>query len=261
MRRITSKLFLTGALLTGMLASGPQAQATSLIVPGSRDSSAGTISFGQGDSYVRLYMEANRSYACTFITNSIPAATDVTFDTLINSSIVTVGPLNLKGAVTPVVGSAITSVPGHRATFTLSGDSGQTDGVYYFHLLNSGSSAYNGRAECGETTLYGGYNTNVSNFNFLEIVNISNSPVSGTITATNSNGTVVINKQAFSVSANNRLDVDIHTPAGAGKYGSIRVTHDAPLGALQAYVSQYNGTATSFLLSGIVPLRTRDDSF
>ena len=230
-------------------------------MPGSRDSSAGTISFGVGDNYIRLYMEANRSYTCTFITNSIPASSDVTFTDLLNNSIVSVSALALTGGVTPVVGSSIAPVPGHRASFTLSGDTGQTDGVYYFLLRNNGSGSYNGRVECAETTLYGGYNTNVSNFNFLEVVNISNTAISGTITATNSNGTVVINKQAFTVSANNRLDVDVHTPAGAGKYGSIRVTYNGPVGALQAYVSQYNGTASSFSLSGIVPLKTRDGSF
>lgn len=243
------------------------AQADSLIVPGSRDSSAGTIAFegaatlGGRNTSIRLYMEPNRSYVCSLISDALGASSDLAFTNLANVSLTTVAPLNLIGGVTPAIASENSTINAHRATFTLSGATGQTAGVYYFIVNNSSSSDYFARAECFETTLYGGYNTNVSNFNFLEIINTTNTTLSGAVTATNFDGTVVINKQAFSVSPNNRVDVDLHTPAGSGKYGSVRVTHNGPLGALQAHVSQYAGSAANFTLTGVVPLRSRDDAF
>ncbi len=109
-------------------------------------------------------------------------------------------------------------------------------------------------ARCTETTLYGGFNTSVTDFNFLEINNTLNAEssgtqsVTGTITAINvvpSTDTTVIDEQEFSVSAGSRTDVDIHAAAGTGAFGPVRVCHDGPPGAIKAVMSQYNITTTT----------------
>ena len=41
------------------------------------------------------------------------------------------------------------------------------------------------------------------------------------------------------------MDVNLHEPAGPGAFGPIQITHDAPLGAIQATVSQYRIISTS----------------
>jgi hypothetical protein len=112
--------------------------------------------------------------------------------------------------------------------------------------------------QCNETSLFGGYNTNANPFNFLEISNTTNSTITGKIYATNFDGTVVVNGTAFSVAAGRRTDVDLHTPAGANKYGLLKIIHDGPLGALQANVSFYSGTPADLTLRGTVPVIPRD---
>ncbi len=112
--------------------------------------------------------------------------------------------------------------------------------------------------QCVETSLYGSFNTSVNNFNFLEVTNTANSTINGFITATSFDGQTVIDARAFSVEANKRLDVDIHTPAGANNFGTIKVTHDGPFGSIMATTSYYKGTAEDFTLTGTVPARPRD---
>lgn len=109
--------------------------------------------------------------------------------------------------------------------------------------------------QCYETTLYGGFNTSVTNFNFLELINTltkleTSDPktVSGKITAINTvpnPDVTVINNVSFSVQPGSRLDVDIHQAAGIGAFGPVKVAHDAAPGALKGIVSQYNITSTS----------------
>lgn len=113
-------------------------------------------------------------------------------------------------------------------------------------------------AQCNETSLFGGYNTNANPFNFLEISNLSNESISGKIYATNFDGTVVIDGNSFTVPAGLRVDVDLHTAAGANKFGILKIIHDGPLGGLQANTSYYSGTPAALTLRGTVPAKPRD---
>jgi len=109
--------------------------------------------------------------------------------------------------------------------------------------------------KCVETTLYGGYNTNANPLNFLEIINISNATITGSITAQNFDGSLVINGTSFSVDAGQRIDIDLHSPAGQNVFGALRINHDGPLGSLQANTSFYQADLT---LRGTVPAKTRE---
>ena len=107
-------------------------------------------------------------------------------------------------------------------------------------------------AQCVETTMFGGFNTSVTDFNFLEIRNTLNraTDASETITvridATNVvNNSVVFNSATLSLPAGSRRDIDIHSVAGPRAFGPIRLSHDGPPGSIKAVVSQYRVVATS----------------
>ena len=204
-------------------------------------------------------LEADRSYACTLTGESNQSNVDIR--AISGPGSVSV-PLVLIGNVSPAVTGDIGDTNNNRVSISPNGTT-QVTGNYSISIANAttsgGTSASTkARFDCLETTLYGGYNTNVNDFNFLEITNTTNATIIGAITATNSDGTVVINKQAFGVLPNRRVDVDLHTPAGRNKFGLIQVTHSGPYGALQAYVSQYDGTISNFVQTASIPLRPRD---
>lgn len=100
-------------------------------------------------------------------------------------------------------------------------------------------------AHCTETTLYGGFNTSVTDFNFIEISNIlsptnySSGIVSGKIQAVDSISNQRILDREFSVSPGDRIDIDVHSVAGAGRFGQVIIYHDGPPGSLKAITSQY----------------------
>lgn len=224
------------------------ASATGFIASGSRSGSDGGTTVTTSGQSIQLALEANRSYACSLLPQSAGA------QLIINQSILAPG----SSQSMTYVGSSTPAMTGADA-------SGRTRVSYIptatgNHVLsvenNSGSSQV-ARLECIETTLYGGYNTNASPFNFLELINITNTAIVGQITAVNFDGTTVINQQSFSVSPNNRTDVDLHTPAGANKFGALRVTFIGPYGGLQGFVSQYRSSGGALELKASIPLTPR----
>jgi hypothetical protein len=101
--------------------------------------------------------------------------------------------------------------------------------------------------ECLETTLFGGYNTNVSSFVFLELENRTTANVTASITIRQNDGTVVADAVNVNVAPNSRTDFDVHTVAGANQFGSIIVSNTAPFGGLSGRVSSYSSTASGGL--------------
>ncbi len=195
-------------------------------------------------------LSASRSYDC----QAVPTDPLTEFDW--DSAVVgTTGgtPENITareaGAIVPQIGGESGGNADNRLTLTPT-----TTDRFILTVEDAKTGGEVVRVRCFATTLFGGYNTNVNDFNFLELTNIGNATLNGTITATNFDGTVVINAQAFSVAAQRRVDIDLHTPAGTDKFGVVRVTHDGPLGTLQGNVSQYSGTVSSFGLTGSAPL-------
>jgi hypothetical protein len=98
---------------------------------------------------------------------------------------------------------------------------------------------------CTDTTLYGGFNTSVTDFNFIEISNvlksnsISTGVITGKIVAIDSISDTIIIDREFTIQAGSRTDVDIHSISGPGKFGQVIIYHDGPPGSLQAVSSQY----------------------
>jgi len=215
------------------------------------------ISSGQGNTFLlaandtfSIDLTANHSYACDAIPESATTdfdwSTDVVGTTGGSPEMITA---RAAGGITPQITGDAGDSTDNRITFTpTTSDRFQ---LTVAAALGGGESV---RVRCFDTTLYGGYNTNVNDFNFLELTNISNAQLTGKIFAINFDGTTAINGASFTVESNRRLDVDLHTPAGADKYGLVYVTHNGPHGSLKATVSQYSGNVNNFELTGTVPL-------
>ncbi|MCC6220613.1 MAG: hypothetical protein IT291_05145 [Deltaproteobacteria bacterium] len=238
----------TFALFAFLFAFPQVVFAAGFVTMGSSPSVEGgsTVSSGQVFS---LQVEADRSYACTVLGDGTGTNLDLS-DTLSYSGGTLTG--RFTGNMTPVVTEEGT-LGDNRLSFTPT-----VSGLHTMTLTNAESGGENAKIECQETTLYGGYNTNVSDFNFLELLNTTNDTVTALVTAINFDGTVVIDQQSVSIAANRRADVDIHTAAGANKFGLIMVSHNGPFGALQGRVSMYSGTTSSFTLDASVDLNTRE---
>ena len=124
-------------------------------------------------------------------------------------------------------------------------------------LINSGGPfPYSAIANCDETTLYAGFNTSVTDFNFLELTNLLDTgttsggsrDLTAIVTAVNTvpnPDVTVINGESFTVPVGSRTDVDIHSRSGPGAFGPVKICHNGAPGSLKAVVSQYNITSTA----------------
>lgn len=239
-------------LATSIIFLSTNAFAGTIFTPGTSKNPAAEGYSVTDNGYIGVQFEAARSYCCDFYarntdlintidTNMYNSLGNTVIGTLVNRTTTT--PSNVSGAHTfnrICTTTNTTEIYGIKFTNVTSAGNGNTI------LVNT---------HCVETSLYGGYNTNAARYNFLEVLNTTNSTINFKVTATNFDGTVVINNASYSVPAGRRFDVDIHTPAGLSKYGLIKITHDGPFGALQAGVSFYK---TDFTQTAHVPLKARD---
>ena len=204
---------------------------------------------------VNISIEKTRSYECLVqpeFTSSAPSI--VLYDPTNNPADITTNAIAQRGDVAPILrtSNALRSV---RLSF-----SPATSGVYSLRITNDLFVVNAIKVRCSETTLYGGFNTNANPFNFLELTNLTSASISGRIIAYNFDGSEALNT-GFTLQSNRRFDTDIHSAAGANKYGAIVVTHDGPLGAIEGNVSQYRGPVSGLSLSASVPLSIREQTF
>ena len=208
---------------------------------------------------IQAYLEANKSYACT-LQESIPdeadgvafsASAQIGSNQLQGRLIGDVTPVNTAGTPNNIRASRLSLTPTESGMHFLSISSA---------IVYSSFIAYNGIVSCVETSIYGGFNTNVSEYNFLELTNTTNSAISVKIRALSSEGTVVIDNSTATIEPGVRKDIDLHSLVGAGKYGSVVVMHDGPFGAIKGVVSQYKVQPDgSYLPAQSTPLSTRSD--
>lgn len=105
--------------------------------------------------------------------------------------------------------------------------------------------------QLNDTTLLGGYNTNVTDFNFLELTNtlISTSHdtgiTSGKFTLRSSITNQIVATRNFTVNPQDRIDISIHDIVGKGSFGAVTLVHNGPPGSLKGIVSQYRILSTN----------------
>lgn len=237
------------------------AAATAQVVPGlGHTTNEGRANILSGSSSTQsIFLDVNRSYECTILSESDSDTLTLNLRAADGSPLD--GPTNsfeLIGDVTPVVSSGTSGAANKDNRFTV------TPAVAGEFLLDTANTSFTtslqSKTNCMETTLYGGYNTNANPYNFLELTNITNFPITGRVRGFNFDGTATVNTP-FNIAANTRFDINIHQAAGANKYGALIVTHNAPFGGLKGSVSQYSGPTTALELRATVPLRPRDQTF
>ena len=209
------------------------------------------ITVNSGDTFL-VDLAANRSYSCegfaTDVDSNFDWSTAVVGTTGAEEAVTATG----AGNVVPIVAGETGGTTDNRIVLTPS-----TTDRFRITVANSKGGGEVVKIRCLATTLFGSFNTNTNDFNFLELTNRGNQPIVGTITATDFNGTVAINKVAFTVPAQRRVDIDIHTAVGENKFGTIVVTANAPLGTLMGAVSQYevnSNSSNGFSLTTNIPL-------
>jgi len=223
------------------------------VIPGTTRGSA-TVTLpelnGVSEGSIFFVGEAGRSYCCEVRygpseTSDFPYFTGSVLNYTTNESI----PYKERGLDEPVIPNFSNHpypADSRRCIHTLSKAS-YLMGVHLGTPTNNFLSAQ--LVECIETTLFGGYNTNVTDFNFLELTNLlkgdfNNQAITTVIAITDLFGNLVVPEKLQVVRPGFRTDIDIHSIVGAGKYGTIRIAHDGPPGALKAALTQYRITST-----------------
>ncbi len=203
---------------------------------------------------VNVFLFTNRSYCCS---TSAENAIGVRLGAPSSTGPFTVTSRGKDDA--PTTRSAlVASVDTTKCLYTTANTTPATQSVFFTMLIGGGGNSVgtNVIAICEETSLFGGYNTSVTDFNFLEI-NVSNSTFAGGgVGGTTVNGTVllrdVVNGVSYqvpftvttdAVTGLGRKDIDIHTLVGNKSFGPVIINHDGPPGAVAARVVQYNITS------------------
>lgn len=199
---------------------------------------------------VNMTFQFGRSYCCEGWTEN--AIQPFTFSRVKDNAGITLPSAVARGLASPILGNGLdTSRALSRFCFTgelaPSGDDSQIARCEVDLTVPRNNVTF----RTYETTLVGGFNTSVTDFNFLEITNTLNANinddgvVSGRVIARNALTDTVVLNTTFEVNPGDRIDINLHEPAGAGVFGPLEITHDAPLGALQATVSQYRIVSTA----------------
>lgn len=205
---------------------------------------------------------ANRSYCCTVNADNTEPFINSFFHTPVGHEDSTIT-FAARGGVEPVI-VANTVLKGAfenaRACFIAPFSSASTATVH-FGGVSGNDIANNVSVRCDETSLYGGYNTSAGELNYLEITNTTDANLVVHIIATNefASGATVID-QNLNLGGNRRFDLGIHELVPAGAFGSVKVLHDGPPGALSVAVSEYKITSSNplnFILIGRVPFAPR----
>lgn len=242
MKKIVFSLLALTLLSTSAYAAG-----TSFQIVSGRSVEIGTV-IGNTDS-LEFPASTERCYCCELSSHS-SIGSGVRFG---NATVTGGGNPNItvsqRGRAEPRISNSPADISGAaRACFTITSDSPDTTHTVIFDIqagLAGNDTANNVVAKCYETTLYGGFNTSVTDFNFLEITNTlkenqsDNGVISGTVVARNAiNDTTIVNLP-FSVNPGDRLDIDIHSAAGSGVFGPVSICHNGPGKSVQAVVNQY----------------------
>lgn len=93
---------------------------------------------------------------------------------------------------------------------------------------------------CEDSTLFVGFNTSVSDYNWLELERQSAGGLSILSTIESSTGATLGTRSTDLISGGHRrFDVGVHDIVGSGVYGRIVLRHNGPVGALRARLAQY----------------------
>lgn len=198
----------------------------------------------------KVALNANRSYSCLILNreydSTIPKSFPV-FNTTVTAPNNTTFSANAVGAMKPGVaipGNLIASQSKLRLSFIpqLTGNHRFT-----FSDAQAGGTAIPGTTlRCNDTTLYGGFNRFFANVVVVELTNETSQTVKPFITIVDTFGNVLVDNvfpgqlaSTDGVTAEGRVDI-IFSDLPEAVYGQIIVTYIGSLGALSAYIAEYD---------------------
>ena len=205
-----------------------------IITPGAEwVQGAGVRTVNAGDT-IRVLMDLNRSYECTLMGSE--DGTELGF----SQSVVNPNGNPLSGVLR---GDTTQQVAVDPLSDTNSDDNrisifATVGGYYTFTIASAKAGGEVARVVCAETSIYGSFNTSVNEYNFLELTNISNSDINVIWIARDHTG--FVNSRELLIPSDRRVDVDLHSAVGQGLYGSVKLKHNGPLGAIKGSISQYD---------------------
>jgi len=208
------------------------------------------IPSASGGDHIEFTPSLGGCYCCevwsTDTTNDKARFNQLIFSSLVEGSMETPVSSVAAGEFEPkmpyILGSLLVR-GSNRACFQVPTDFPTSTVALSFAFGDDGNAAAsNVRVMCEETTLYGGFNTSVTDFNFLELRNTGGATkVNVKIRNAISGETKYLND----VEVTGRRDLDIHSVVGDGAYGSVSICSDGPKGAIKAQMGQYNITSTN----------------
>jgi hypothetical protein len=182
----------------------------------------------------------NKSYCCQVWTNG-------EFSGLPSFDVITMaeGTLDFisdRGEVSPYIGAG-NAPEAARKCFVASPNNGFNNSFITLGITSGASLIPNANVRCSETTLYGGFNTVVTDFNFIEVTNTlidteKDEVIRFRITARGTIAGVTILDQIIDINPSQRIDIDVHSTAG-NDFGPVVITHNGPPGSLRAVNAQY----------------------
>ena len=194
-----------------------------------------------GSNFVFFNAHADRSYCCSITAESSSDSARL-FSVTKGVGLIPV-PFVTRGNEPPALPVGSTDPQNARVCFEIN----ETGKYLTTPLFGAGGdTANNVEVRCDDTTLFGGFNTSISNFNFLELSSlISGGDIQAKLTVKDSvSGQTLVDKQTIQIPAGVRVDIALHNLTGPGKFGSVTITHDAPVGGLKAVINQYKVTST-----------------
>ena len=255
MNKLLVSLSLPAALL---LSLGSTAHAQSIVPRSPSYSQADDQSIDDEDT-VQSYFFRDKSYECVIMSLDYSTTVDDEFYIFKTSvmdpdgaSIVASANGDDYPAIAPVDG---VSAVHNRTRLSLTAEK---TGIYKFSVEDAfaQNNSEASTVRCRETTLYGGYNRFFAGVAILELNNVGAKDIDVEITITNSQGTVLVDKQEATAKAGTRSDV-IFANLPESNFGQIRITHNGPFGALSGMVAEYDfGSGGSITLKRERPLTT-----
>lgn len=224
-----------------------------IATPGINWSKAGGVRIFSSGDIINVNLDLNRSYACTITGSDSDSELGLDFNLVNPSGIVVPG--KAIGAQTPpvTVGSSDSNQADNRiSVFSTTG------GVWKFAVSSAKAGGEEGAFVCRETSLYGNWNTFLNPFNFLEVTNLSYDSIEIIVIIRSFDGATFTANAT--VAADRRMDLDVHSLVGPAGYGSIKLKHDGPVGALSAFISQYNTDSSGATVMRSSLKLTRRDS-
>lgn len=216
------------------------------------DKSYELSSVSTGDNIV-VRVVADRSYCCTI---------ERTDRTISDDRVYFQAPTTNNGSLTsaanafaePVVAESDNENTRYCFTWTAGNNDLDLGGVALPIVSTGGSADHGVDVQCEETTLYGSFNTSVTDFNFIEISNVSlatnqvGAPFLPPSTWTGDVTVKVVARSSVSdsevlnstvvVQDGKRRDVDVHSVA-PNTFGTVYISHNGPPGSIKAETFQY----------------------